>query len=143
MNKSKTKLEPTYTNGFKGTDGVQRIALIYPIVSSESGEYLGSIVGLIPTTKFFEHYGNVHDINSQYLTAYDNNGSYLSHPSKNLVGLNFFSEEIQQAINHNQDLNKLVTQVIAEGKPGNTVYDYGTGERLNSAYPIQPREPIK
>jgi signal transduction histidine kinase len=136
MQESKSKLEPTYTNGFKGTDGVQRIALIYPVVSSESGDYLGSIVGLIPTIKFFEHYGNVHDINSQYLTAYDSNGSYLSHPSKKLVGLNFFSEEIQQPISHNRELNKLVTEVIAEGQPGNTIYDYGTGERLNSAYPI-------
>jgi signal transduction histidine kinase len=137
IQEAKSKLEPFYTSGFKGTDGTERIALIYPVVSRASGDYLGSIVGLIPTIKFFEHYGNVHDINSQYLTAYDNNGSYLSHPSKKLVGLNFFSEEIQRTINHNRELNRLVSQVIFEGKPGYSIYDYAIGERLNSVYPIQ------
>ena len=140
MQEAKSKLEPVYTSGFKGTDGTQRIALIFPVVSTESGDYLGSIVGLIPTVKFFEHYGNVHDINSQHLTAYDNNGSYLSHPSKKLVGLNFFSEEIQRTINHNQGLNRLVSQVLFEGRPGYSIYDYGIGERLNSVYPIQLKE---
>ena len=140
MQEAKSKLEPVYTGGFKGTDGTQRIALIFPVVSTESGDYLGSIVGLIPTVKFFEHYGNVHDINSQYLTAYDYNGSYLSHPSKKLVGLNFFGEEIQRTINHNQGLNRLVSQVLFEGRPGYSIYDYGIGERLNSVYPIQIKE---
>jgi signal transduction histidine kinase len=140
MREAKSKLEPVYTGGFKGTDGTQRIALIFPVVSTESGEYLGSIVGLIPTVKFFEHYGNVHDINSQYLTAYDYNGSYLSHPSKKSVGLNFFGEEIQRTINYNQGLNRLVSQVLFEGRPGYSIYDYGIGERLNSVYPIQLKE---
>jgi hypothetical protein len=32
---------PAFSNGFEGRDGKYRIALTYPIVNRETGEYIG------------------------------------------------------------------------------------------------------
>ena len=63
VNQTRTTLLPVFTNGFGGIDREYRIAITYPIINRETNNYIGTIVALIPTVKFFEHYGNVHDIN--------------------------------------------------------------------------------
>jgi hypothetical protein len=52
-----------------------------------------SIVGVsVPSAQFFEHYGNIFDIKSQYLAILDRNSDQLIHPVKSLVGKPFFWE---------------------------------------------------
>ena len=131
--KSKT---PTFSNGFVGLDGNYRIAIGYPITNLDNGQYLGMIGALIPFESFLSQYGNVHNIKSKYLAAYDKNATILATAaSKTLIGKNFFGDYVQQFIKHNQILNNLVRNLLA-GKPSYGMYNYGLGERLTTGYPV-------
>jgi signal transduction histidine kinase len=127
---------PTFSNGFVGLDGNYRIAIGYPIANLENGEYTGLIGALIPFESFLSQYGNVHNIKSKYLAAYDKNATILATAaSKALIGKNFFGDYVQQSTKHNKALNNLVRNLLA-GKPGYAIYNYGTGERLTTSYPV-------
>jgi signal transduction histidine kinase len=135
VKETRTGLIPVFSNGFERQD-VYRIFITYPIVNSETGEYIGLVGVSIPTVNFFAHYGNVRDVSSQFLVVFDRNGIMLANgASKTLVGKNFFGYETQTFINHNKILNNL-TQNLLAGNSGFAVYDYGNGERLTTAYPI-------
>lgn len=71
VKQTKSTLMPVFSNGFEGRDGKYRIAITYPIVNRETGKYLGLVAALIPTIQFFQHYGNIYNINSQYLAVLD------------------------------------------------------------------------
>jgi signal transduction histidine kinase len=135
VKETKSGLTPVFSNGFERQD-VYRIFITYPIVNRETGQYIG-LVGLsIPTVNFFAHYGNVLDINSQFLVVLDGNATLLAvGASQDLVGKNFFGDYTQRFINHNTILNNL-TRNLLDGNSGSAVYDYGQGERLTTAYPI-------
>jgi signal transduction histidine kinase len=135
-NQTRTKLVPAFSNGFKGFDNKYRIAITYPIVDRETKRYIGTIAALIPTVEFFEHYGNVHDISTQYLTAYDTTGTYLATPVPGLLGKGFFNETVQRLVNYNPILNQQIRQVVLAGQPAEAMYDSGRGERLSTGYPI-------
>jgi len=129
-------LQPFFSDGFKGIDNIDRIALTVPIVNSDSGKYNGIVGAEIPTEAFFSLYGNIHDINSQFLVVYDRKGTLLAvGADKSLQGKNFFSEDVQDFINHNLILNNL-TQNLLQGIPGYARYDYGKGERINTNVPV-------
>jgi signal transduction histidine kinase len=112
VNQTRATLLPTFTNGFKGLDNVYRVAITFPIVNRQTNEYVGSLAALIPTVRFFEHYGNVHDIESQYLVALDRNATFLTHPLKQNIGTNFFDPDFQQFIKHNRDYNNQIKRVL-------------------------------
>jgi signal transduction histidine kinase len=136
MKQTKESLQPVYSDGFTGIDGKYRIVITYPITSVDDGHYIGTVVANIPTTEFFKNYGNVNDINSQFLVAFDTKGNLLAvGASGDLVGENFFGNETQQFINYNKELNNL-TQYLLAGNIGHAMYDYGRGERLNTQSPI-------
>ena len=136
MKQTMDGLQPVYSNGFTGIDGKYRIVITYPITSVKDGHYIGTVVANIPTIEFFKNYGNVNDINSQFLVAFDKNGNLLAvGASGDLVGKNFFGNETQQFINYNKVLNNL-TQYLLAGNAGHAMYDYGKGERLNTQSPI-------
>ena len=136
VNQTKSTLRPVFSNGFEWIDGKYKIAITYPIISRANGEYLGLLAAEIPTVKFFENYGNVYDLNSQFLVAFDRNANLLAvGASSDLVGKNFFENYTQNFVNHNKILNDLTRDLLA-GKAGNAVYDYGKGERLNTQSPI-------
>lgn len=132
----KENFELFFSDGFLGLDGNYRIALSYPIINRETGKYLGVVAALIPTIKFFEHYGNIHDIKSRFLVVFDRNAMLLAVGANiQFVGKNFFGDFIQNFVNHNQILNNL-TRNLLSGKSGYGVYDYGKGERLTTQSPI-------
>jgi len=136
VTQTKNTLKPVFSDGFEWIDGKYKIAITYPIINRDTGKYLGLVAAEIPTVEFFENYGNVHDINSQFLVAYDKNANLLAvGASKDLVGKNFFGEFTQKFVNHNAILNNL-TRDLQGGKEGFAVYDYGRGERLNTQSPI-------
>ena len=127
---------PTFSNGFVGLDGNYRIAIGYPVTNLENGQYMGIIGALVPVENFLSQYVNVHNANSKYLVAYDKNATILATAaSEALVGKNFFGDYVQQFIKHNQFLSSLVRNLLA-GKPGYAIYNYGTGERLTTSYPV-------
>ena len=128
-------LRPVFSDGFDRQD-TYTIFISYPIVSKETGEYLGLIATSIPSVPFFSQYGNFGNIHSQFLVAYNKYGIMLANGlNRTFVGENFFGNYTQQFIHHNNILNNLTRNLLA-GNPGFGVYDYGIGERLNTQYPI-------
>jgi signal transduction histidine kinase len=128
-------LQPVFSEAFEAV-GQYRVFVTSPVIDRETRQYLGMVGVSVPTVNFFEHYGNVHDINSQFLVAYDKKGTLLAvGASQSLVGLNFFGETVQQFVNRNPTLNS-ITPKLLEGKSGYAVYDYGRGERLTTYQPV-------
>jgi signal transduction histidine kinase len=131
----KQNLSPEFSKGFE-RQGIFSIYIAVPIINSESGKYDGLIAASIPTERFFGRYGNVHDINSQFLVAFDKNGTILAvGADRNLIGKNFFGTTVQQFIRNNDNLNNL-TRNLLKGNPANGMYDYGRTERINTGQPI-------
>ena len=136
IRETRDTLQPVFSEGFTGIDGTFRIALTVPIINNDSGEYIGIVGVTIPTEPFFSLYGNIHDINSQFLVIYDKKGTLLAvGADESLLGLNFFEDVVQTFINHNQILTNL-TQNLLKGISGSAIYDYGRGERITTNYPV-------
>jgi hypothetical protein len=135
VKETRSSHSPVFSGYFERV-GIYREFITYPIISRETGEYFGMVVTSIPTISFFSHYGNVERIDTQFLVALDKEGTILAAGASNdLVGKNFFGEDVQQFVNHDEILNNL-TQDLLSGKSGYGVYDYGEGERLTTQYPI-------
>jgi signal transduction histidine kinase len=129
-------LNPVFSEGFNGIDNILRITLAVPIINITSGEYIGLVGAKIPTELFFSLYGNIHDIKSQFLVVYDKEATLLAvGADKDLLGKNFFGEQVQNFTNHNAILMNL-TQNLLHGKSGYGIYDYGKGERITTNVPI-------
>jgi hypothetical protein len=135
VKETRSNLKPVFSDGFERI-GTYRIFITYPIINRTSGEYIGLLGTSIPTVPFFAHYGNVDNINSQFLVAYNKNATLLANgASQGLVGEYFFGSEAQRFINYNEILNNSTRQLLA-GKADYAVYDYGRGERLITGNPI-------
>ncbi len=137
VNETKNTLHPVFSNGFKGIDGTYKIALTFPIINRDNGEYLGMVGVEIPSVDFFARYGNVYNIDSRFLVAYDRNSNYISTPRTNFLGMSLFSDEVQRFFNFNDIQNKYYRNVF-DGRQfgGYAIYDFGDGERLNTGYSV-------
>jgi signal transduction histidine kinase len=127
--------EPVFSEGFEHL-GEYRVIITNPVIDRETKQYLGLVGVSIPTIPFFEHYGNVYDINTQFLVALDKKGTLLAAGAdQSLVGLDFFGETTQNFVNRNPTLNRITSELL-QGTAGYAVYDYGRGERLTTYQPI-------
>ncbi|MDQ3808389.1 MAG: cache domain-containing protein [Thermoproteota archaeon] len=135
VKETRDSLDPIFSAYFQRL-GIYREFITYPIISRETREYFGMLVTSIPTILFFSHYGKFEHTDTQFLVAFDKNGTILAACANiNLVGANFFGEDVQKFVNHNEILNDL-TRDLLSGKSGYGVYDYGEGERLTTQYPV-------
>lgn len=136
VNQTKNTMSPVISDLFVGIDGKNRIAMTYPIITTNStSSYYNGLVGVvIPTNEFFNYYGNVYDIQSQYLSVLDNK-DVLVHPIASLVGKSFFGNFTQNLTGHNDILNSLVKTVMS-GAPSSAVYNLLNNERLTTGYPV-------
>ena len=135
VRETRDTLKPVFSEGFEHL-GEYRVIITNPVIDRETKQYLGLVGVSIPTVRFFEHYGNVYDINSEFLVAFDSKGTLLAvGADQSLVGLDFFGETTQNFINYNPTLNKITTELL-QGSSGSAVYDYGRGERLQTYQPI-------
>lgn len=135
VKEAKNELNPVFSKGFE-RQGTYTIYIAVPIINKENSEYLGLIGASIPTEKFFSRYGNVHDINSQFLVVYDRNATILAvGADKTLLGKNFFGQTVQNFITQNEILNNL-TRTLLSGEANYGVYDYGRTERINTGQPV-------
>jgi signal transduction histidine kinase len=131
----RNNLMPVFSDGFE-RQGIYRIFISFPIINRQTQEFLGIVGASIPSESFFAHYGNVEQIGSNFLVAYDKEGTMLANGiSKSLVGQNFFGDYTQRFINRNTILNNLTRNLLA-GNSGSAVYDYGQSERLTTQYPV-------
>ena len=142
VKEAKRDLEPVFSKGFE-RQGVYTIHIAVPIINRDDNRYMGLVGASIPTEKFFARYGNVHDINSQFLVIFDKNGTILAvGADRALVGKNFFGTIVQNFVDHNEILNNL-TRTLLKGKSAYAIYDYGRSERVNTGQPILVQnEPI-
>lgn len=134
-NQTKSTQKPVFSTGVVSLDGTYRIVITYPVINRETGQYQGFVGAGIPTLDFFERFGNVYDIKSQYLVALDKNATQLVHSNPRLIGENFFGEYTQNFTEHKRDLNDLMKKVLS-GDSGDVVYTTGLGERLTTGFPI-------
>jgi signal transduction histidine kinase len=133
---TKKTLSPVFSNGYVGKDGKFKIGISYPIiVNNTQKEYIGLVGVVIPTSSFFKHFGNIYDINSQYLSVLDSNAIQLIHPLQSLIGLPFFGNISQNITGHNELLNNFVKSVM-RGSSSSIIYAFNNSERLNTGYPI-------
>lgn len=135
VQETKKILRPVFSEGFEGIDGIYRIAITFPITNRENGQYIGMVGVQIPTADFFERYGNVYSIGSQYLAALDRNAFQLIHPVKSFIGVSFFDNHTQEATGHNKFLNNLIRTVML-GKSDSAIYEFKNIQRLTTGYPI-------
>ena len=128
--------QPYISSGFTGALGRYIIAIAVPITNLETGKHVGIITTAPLTIQFFERYGNILNIHTQYILALDRNGKYLTAVPQELVGKDFFGEETQKLTNGNQDIYRLYENAVKYGQPGSTVFDAGAGEHFATAYPV-------
>jgi signal transduction histidine kinase len=126
---------PVFSDGFEGIDGIFRIALTYPIINRDDNRYIGMVGAQIPAVEFFRRYGNVYDIESQYLAVLDSHSVQLVHPVDTFIGTPFFGNVTQEVTGYNSILNNLIQSVMS-GEPGSAIYEFSNGERLTTGYPI-------
>ncbi|HEX6254024.1 MAG TPA: sensor histidine kinase [Nitrososphaera sp.] len=135
VRETRDTFKPVFSQGFEHL-GEYRVIITNPVIDRETKQYLGLVGVSIPTVRFFEHYGNVYDINTQFLVAFDKKGTLLAvGADPNLVGLDYFGETTQNFINHNPTLNEHTVKLL-QGNAGYTVFDAGRGERLQTYQPI-------
>ena len=135
VKEAKQMQKPVFSKGFERL-GIFSIYIAVPIINRGDGHYVGLIAASIPTERFFARYGNVHDINSQFLVIFDNSGTILAvGADRSLVGKDFFGTTVQNFVEHNKILNNL-TRTLIKGNPAFAIYDYGKSERINTGQPI-------
>jgi signal transduction histidine kinase len=138
VKEAKRDLKAVFSKGFE-RQGIYTIYIGVPVINRDNNQYMGLIGATISTEKFFARYGNVHDVNSQFLVIYDKNGTILAvGADRNLVGKNFFGTTVQNFIGHNEILNNLTGRLL-KGHPNYGVYDYGRSDRINTGQPILVR----
>jgi signal transduction histidine kinase len=135
VKETRRSLVPIFSDGFE-RQGLYRIYISFPIINRVTNQYLGTLGSSIPSDLFFTRYGSLEHLGSQFLVAYNRNGTMLDNGvNKSLTGENFFDDTTQNFIHHNKILNEL-THNLLEGSPSYGIYDYGTGERLTTQYPV-------
>jgi signal transduction histidine kinase len=133
---TKKTLSSVLSNGYVGNDGKIKIGISYPIIlNNTEKKYIGLVGVIIPVSNFFKHFGNIYDINSQYLSVIDGKAVQLIHPLQSLIGLPFFGNKSQNITGHNELLNNMAKSVMS-GNPSSVIYAFKNGERLNTGYPI-------
>jgi signal transduction histidine kinase len=134
IQETKATLRPVFSKGFLAVDNTLRVAATYPILGP-AGEYQGLVGVSMLTPSFFEHYGNIYDIESQYLAVLDSESVQLVHPVKSLVGTPFFGEHTQEVTGRSEALNSLVRNTL-EGQSGDAIYKFNNAERLTTGHPV-------
>jgi signal transduction histidine kinase len=127
---------------FKGLTGKYYVAISSPIIDPSNGQYMGLVAARFLATEFFEEYGNVYDFGSASIVAFDREGNVLSTFVEGIIGENYYSEKVQDAIGYNEERNAVFTNVMS-GKPDSVIFTAKLGERLVSGYPVHYKdEPI-
>jgi len=126
---------PYFSGGFE-RQGIYKIFITFPILDRETNQKLGIVGASISTVPFFSTYGNLEDLDEQFLVVFDKTGNIITNPGNaGLLGQNFFGEFVQDFVARNKVLNNL-TRNLLQGHSGFGIYDYGRGERITTQEPI-------
>jgi signal transduction histidine kinase len=126
---------PTVSEGLLGSNGKFGLGIAVPITNEVDGTYVGTIVSAVVAQEFFERYGNIRNIQISSIIALDKEGVVLAAGLSDVIGQEFFGEQIQSAIGRNPELNRLYGNVLA-GRPDSALFTANLGERFSSGVPI-------
>lgn len=133
---TRTKNDAPYFSGGFERQGVYKIFITFPILDRETNEKLGIVGASFSTAPFFSTYGNLENLDEQFLVVFDKAGNIITNPGNaGLLGQNFFGEFAQDFVARNKVLNNL-TRYLLQGHSGFGIYDYGSGERITTQEPI-------
>ncbi len=152
VNQTKATEAPVYSELFTGADGKNRITLTYPVLknfaldegnnsslskvgTNTSSNYLGLVAVSMPVSEMFDSYGNIFNIETQYLVGYDKNGTIMVSPRSEFIGKNFMSPEIQNITDKSGVFNRIINNML-NGSEDRGLYTTDLGERYNTAFPV-------
>jgi hypothetical protein len=69
-------------------------------MNTRTGKYLELVVAVVLVVQFFSNYENIYNIQSRFLVAYDKNKDYIATPRTQLLGKNFFANDVQEFFHH-------------------------------------------
>jgi signal transduction histidine kinase len=131
---TRKRMEPFVSPAFTNALGDFVITVSAPIISEETGAYLGMLVTAFPTNEFFDSYGTYQ---SSKIVAFDRNQVYVATTIPEFLGLEYWGEQVQTASRANPQLNAAYRTVFA-GEPTSTIFVSAvTGdERFVSGSPV-------
>ena len=133
---TRTQTEAPYFSGGFERQGIYKIFITFPILDRETNERLGIVGASFSTAPFFSTYGNLENLDDQFLVVFDKTGNIITNPGNaGLLGQNYFGEFVQDFVARNKVLNNL-TRDLLQGHSGFGIYDYGRGERITTQEPI-------
>jgi hypothetical protein len=95
VKETRSSQRPVFSDGFERME-IYRIFLTYAVINRTSDEYIALLGRWIPTVQFFAHYGNVGNINSQFLVAYNKNATLLANgANQDLIGEYFLAVRLR------------------------------------------------
>ncbi len=127
--------EPMIASNYTGLDGKNRIGATYPILNRENGDLIGIVGVLAPSDTVFSRYGNIYDVSSQFLAAYDKDGNVLVTPREPVLHKNVFSEEVRKFFNNDPAFYRLIGDLVG-GKASSSTYSVNGQEVLGTGFPI-------
>ena len=128
-------LRPYVSSGYVGATGTFYVAIGVPIINHATNEYVGLVSAFLPTSKFFERYGNIYDADAQSIIALDGKGTILASGISEFVGENIFGKNIQDVTQGNTAINQLYSNVLG-GRADSALFTANLGERFSSGSPI-------
>lgn len=130
--------DPTFSSGFEtviNSQG-QRMALLYPIYNQDT--HIGWTRSAVDASLFFERYGNIHDVQSEYFMVLDRRGTILASPFVDLEGSNIDDQEVQDTIVNGEGISAHLQKMLA-GQTATALLEQQDGETLTTGYPVVAR----
>ncbi len=118
-----------------GLDGKNRLYISNKITEHQSGQFEGIVWATVPINSFFSRYYNVENSSSPFMMVMDKNGTYVISPFTNLVGKNFFSNDVQSFFHNSSEVISYTNKLLA-GRSGIASFDFGLGPRTVVYEPV-------
>jgi hypothetical protein len=130
--------DPTFSSGFETVINIQgqRMALLYPIYNQ--GTHTGRTRSAVDASLFFERYGNIHDVQSEYFMVLDRKGTILASPFATLEGRNIDDQDVQATIVNGAGISAHLQKMLA-GQPATALLEQQGAETLTTGYPVVVR----
>jgi len=128
---------PMVSSLFLGLDGQHHLATIIPIIG-ENDDYLGSVSVIFDPSNFLKKYDNFSHNESSLIILFDQNYNIVKHSISELVGQNFFDNEVQSRVNvdgENDFVNDLM-KLSMSGKSTNFIFELDGAKRLSFLEPV-------
>lgn len=128
--------DPLFSNGYETivNDEGQRMALLYPVYDSK-GTHIGWTRSAVDASKFFERYGNIKDIESEYFFVLDRKANILVSPLADLEGKSFFENDLETQLGYGEDADALFRATLS-GHVNSNLLQSPFGDRIATGYPI-------